>query len=101
MDLGDHDLRALDDIRPVRFRIFIRGTGDGYSVREVIDTAGRVTGREIPVNEEPRRPGDPPQLVATSTRASEELGWAPSRTLEDMIRDAWEWHQAHPDGYPD
>ncbi len=100
-DLGDAHGLALDKIAPGRHRIYNLGTGDGYSVREVIDTARKVTGRDIAVNEEPRRSGDPAQLVAASARAREELGWAPHRTLEDMIRDAWEWHQAHPDGYPD
>ena len=68
-------------------------------MREVIDAARRVTGREIVAVEEARRPGDPPRLVASSARARDWLGWAPTRSLEDMVRDAWEWHQAHPDGY--
>ena len=68
-------------------------------MREVIDAARRVTGREIPVREEDRRPGDPPELVAANARAREELGWAPRRGLDEMIADAWAWHQAHPRGY--
>ena len=62
-------------------------------------TARGATGREIVAREEPRRAGDPPQLVASNERARTALGWAPEKTLEDMIRDAWAWHQAHPDGY--
>jgi UDP-glucose 4-epimerase len=60
-----------------------------------------VTGREIEVREEPRRPGDPAALVAASDRIRDELRWVPERGLEDMIADAWAWHQAHPDGYAD
>ncbi len=100
-DLGQAHLLALDAIRPGRHRIYNLGTGTGYTVREVIEAAQRVTGREIPAREEPRRAGDPPELVAAAARAGAELGWAPRRGLEEMIADAWAWHQAHPDGYPD
>jgi UDP-glucose 4-epimerase len=100
-DLGDAHLLALDGVRPGEHRIYNLGTGTGYTVREVIDAARRVTGREIPARDEPRRAGDPPQLVAAADRAREELGWQPRRTLDDMIADAWTWHQAHPDGYGD
>jgi UDP-glucose 4-epimerase len=100
-DLGDAHLLALDAIRPGEHRIYNLGTGTGYTVREVIDAARRVTGHEIPAHEEPRRAGDPPQLVAAADRAREELGWRPRRSLDDMIADAWAWHQAHPDGYGD
>jgi len=58
-----------------------------------------VTGREIKVVEQDRRAGDPPRLVASNARARLGLGWAPEKTLEDMIRDAWAWHSAHPGGY--
>ena len=68
-------------------------------MREVIEAARRVTGRPIEVREEPRRPGDPPALVASSERIREQLGWVPEKGLDDMIADAWAWHQAHPDGY--
>jgi UDP-glucose 4-epimerase len=98
-DLGEAHLLALDALEPGRHRIVNLGTGDGYTVREVIEAARRVTGREIPVREEARRPGDPPELVAANARAREELGWTPRRGLEQMIADAWAWHQAHPRGY--
>jgi UDP-glucose 4-epimerase len=98
-DLGEAHLLALDALKPGRHRIVNLGTGDGYTVREVLEAARRVTGREIPVRDEGRRPGDPPELVAANTRAREELGWSPRRGLEEMIADAWAWHQAHPDGY--
>jgi UDP-glucose 4-epimerase len=98
-DLGDAHLLALDALRQGEHRVINLGTGHGYTVREVIEAARRVTGREIPVREEPRRPGDPPELVAAPARAQSELGWEPRRDLDAMIADAWAWHQAHPDGY--
>ena len=98
-DLARAHLLALDATVPGRHAIYNLGAGTGFSVREVIETARAVTGREIPVREQPRRPGDPPRLVAATDLARSELGWTPSRSLEDMIRDAWAWHQAHPDGY--
>jgi UDP-glucose 4-epimerase len=100
-DLGRAHALALNGTRPGRHRIYNLGTGDGYTVKEVIDTARRVTGREIPAVEEPRRAGDPAALVAASDRIRDELGWQPEKGLEDMIADAWAWHQAHPDGYSD
>jgi UDP-glucose 4-epimerase len=98
-DLGRAHTLALTATRPGRHRIYNLGTGDGYTVKEVIDTARRVTGRDIPAVDEPRRPGDPAVLVAASDRIRDELGWQPERTLDDMIADAWAWHQTHPDGY--
>lgn len=75
-------------------RVFNLGTGDGFSVREVIDHARAVTNREVPYTEGPRRPGDCTKLVSGSVRAKEELGWKPTRsTLDRMITDAWRWHQ--------
>jgi len=98
-DLGEAHLLALDALERGTHRIFNLGTGDGFTVREVIEAARRVTGREIAVAEEGRRPGDPPELVAANARAREVLGWAPRRGLDEMIADAWAWHQAHPHGY--
>jgi UDP-glucose 4-epimerase len=70
------------------------GNGNGFSVRDVIGTACRVTGREIPVAEAPRRPGDPAVLVASSGKALKELGWQPRwNSLEDIVRSAWNWHK--------
>ena len=78
------------------------GNGDGYSVRQVLATCEKVTGRKIPVVEKPRRPGDPPKLVASAEKAMRELGWKPKFTkLEDIVTTAWTWHKNHPDGYPD
>jgi UDP-glucose 4-epimerase len=98
-DLGRAHALALGAIEPGRHRIYNLGTGDGYTVKEVVDSARRVTGREITVIEEPRRSGDPAALVAASERIRAELGWEPEKGLDDMIADAWAWHQAHPDGY--
>jgi len=98
-DLARAHMLALDATRPGRHSIYNLGTGDGYTVKEVVDTARRVTGREIPAHEEPRRSGDPAALVAASDRIRDELGWQPEKGLEDMVADAWAWHQAHPSGY--
>ena len=98
-DLGRAHILALEATEPGRHAIYNLGTGDGSTVREVIEAARRVTSKPIEVREEPRRPGDPPALVASSERIREELGWVPEKGLDDMIADAWAWHQAHPDGY--
>jgi UDP-glucose 4-epimerase len=100
-DLGQAHLLALDRLERGLHQVFNLGTGDGSTVREVIEAARRVTGREIPVRDEGRRPGDPPELVAANARAREILGWEPQRSLEDMIADAWAWRRAHPHGYGD
>ena len=81
---------------------FNLGNGDGYSVREVLQMCEKVTGKKIPAVEKPRRPGDPPKLVAAAHKAFTELGWKPQYPkLEDIVKTAWAWHQRHPDGYPD
>jgi UDP-glucose 4-epimerase len=78
------------------------GTGGGSSVREVIDAAGKVTGRKIDVVEKPRRPGDPPRLIASSEKIQRELGWKPQfQSLDAIIESAWKWHQEFPTGYGD
>lgn len=75
-------------------QIFNLGTGDGFSVREVIDQSRRITNRAVPVTDGDRRPGDATKLVSGSTRAVAQLGWQPTRsTMQDMIGDAWHWHQ--------
>lgn len=74
--------------------------GDGYSVREVIETARRVTGRDIPVRMGPRRAGDPAVLIASSDKIKSELGWRPQfQDLGLIIESAWKWMLEHPDGY--
>ena len=101
-DLIDAHLLALEalaqgDQPPGAFNL---GTKGGYSVREVVAAVERVTGQTVPLEERPRRAGDPAVLIADSTRAREVLGWDPTRsTLDRMVGDAWEWFKAHPDGY--
>ncbi len=93
-----HALEALDE----RSRVYNLGNGNGYSVREVIDTARRVTGEDIPAEVGDRRPGDPSILIASSDKIQDELGWSPEYgDLEAIISSAWEWHRTHPEGYPD
>ena len=100
-DLADAHLRALGqlDRRSVTYNL---GTGTGHSVREVVDAVGRVSGRRVPVTEQPRRAGDPPSLVASSTLLRAETGWEPKRAgLDDIVGDAFRWRLRHPAGYGD
>ena len=91
-DLGRAHLLALGGARPGEHRVYNLGNGAGFSVMEVIEAARRVTGRSIEAVESPRRPGDPPVLVASSEKIRVELGWEPEKPeLETMISDAWSW----------
>ncbi len=93
-DLADAHLLALEALEKKDRLIFNLGNGKGFSVREVVESARRVTGREIPSEIHPRRAGDPAVLVASSDKAIRELGWEPRYTqLDDIIRTAWDWHQ--------
>jgi UDP-glucose 4-epimerase len=81
---------------------FNLGIGGGVSVLEVIDACKKVTGKDIPVVEQPRRPGDPPRLIASAGKAQEVLGWRPQfGGIEDIVSSAWRWHVRHPNGYGD
>lgn len=98
-DLGRAHILALEEEKEGH-RIYNLGNGEGFSVREVIETAREVTGVDIKAVEAPRRAGDPPVLVASSEKIAEELGWKPEKPeLSAMISDAWEWKQNHPRGY--
>jgi UDP-glucose 4-epimerase len=78
------------------------GTGGGSSVREVVAACAKVTGRKIATTEKPRRPGDPPRLVASSEKIESELGWRPEfQSLGAIIESAWKWHEKFPHGYED
>jgi UDP-glucose 4-epimerase len=78
------------------------GTGGGSSVREVVAACTKVTGRKIATVEKPRRPGDPPRLIASSEKIKKELGWRPQfQSLEAIIESAWKWHEKFPGGYED
>ncbi|QXI62506.1 UDP-glucose 4-epimerase [Paracoccus marcusii] len=95
MDLVDAHVKGLEWLRAGReSRVFCLGTGDGFSVREVVDATRSITNREVPMLDGPRRGGDAVKLVCGSTRAKAELGWSPDRsTMPQMIADAWRWHQ--------
>ena len=93
-DLADAHLLALDALERHDRLIFNLGNGQGFSVREVIDSARRVTGPPLPAEIHPRRPGDPAVLVASSRKAIRELAWQPRYTqLDDILQTAWIWHQ--------
>ena len=99
-DLATAHLLALDAARPGEPAIFNLGNGNGFSVREVIDAARSATGVEIPTREAPRRPGDPPMLVAASERIRAELGWRAGKpALDEIVADAWAFARARPRGY--
>jgi UDP-glucose 4-epimerase len=99
-DLGRAHLLALEAAEPGEHGVYNLGNGAGFSVREVVDAARRVTGKIIDAVEAPRRAGDPPTLVASSEKIQAELGWRPEKPgLETMISDAWTWMQDHPNGY--
>jgi UDP-glucose 4-epimerase len=99
LDLAQAHLLAL---APGQSGSFNLGSGDGYSVREVIRTCERITGSKIATVEKPRRPGDPPRLVASAEKARRELGWAPKyANLDAIVASAWRWHQQYPRGYAD
>lgn len=89
-------------LAPGKTGFYNLGNGDGYSVREVVQMCEKVTGKKIPAVAKPRRPGDPPRLVAAANKAVVELGWQPRYpTLEAIVSTAWAWHQRHPAGYTD
>lgn len=96
-DLAQAHILALDGDARGAFNL---GNGSGFSVKEVIEAARRVTGREIPAQIQPRRPGDPPKLVASADRARKVLGWKPRYSdLKVILEHAWAWHRRHPAGY--
>ncbi len=93
-DLAEAHLLAMESLDRQESNIYNLGNGQGFTVREVIDSAERITGRKITVVEEPRRPGDPAVLVAGSDKAKHELGWQPKfADLDSIIGSAWQWHQ--------
>ena len=99
-DLAMAHLLVMDALKDREALAYNLGNGNGFSVREVIEAARKMTGHPIPTVEASRRPGDPPVLVASSEKIGKELGWKPKyATLESIIETAWEWHRAHPNGY--
>ncbi|MDP9099918.1 MAG: UDP-glucose 4-epimerase GalE [Verrucomicrobiota bacterium] len=99
LDLSRAHILALGAGKSEFFNL---GTGGGTSVREVIESCRKITGRKIPVVEKPRRPGDPARLVAASDKIQRELGWQPEfQNIDAIIESAWRWHQKFPNGYGD
>ncbi|MFN2579387.1 MAG: GDP-mannose 4,6-dehydratase, partial [Pyrinomonadaceae bacterium] len=96
-DLSQAHILALSSRRSAFYNL---GTGGGTSVREVIDSCRKITGREISAVEKPRRPGDPARLIAASEKIQRELGWRPQfQNIDAIIESAWRWDQKFPNGY--
>jgi UDP-glucose 4-epimerase len=101
-DLCRAHLLALDRLDGSPELVFNLGNGQGYSVRQVIETVKRVSGKDFKVVETARRPGDPPVLTADATKARTELGWTTQKPqLDTIVETAWKWHTSHPNGYSD
>ena len=99
IDLAHAHILALEAAGSAFYNL---GTGGGSSVREVIESCRKITGQLFPVLEKPRRPGDPPRLIASSEKIKRELGWRPQfQTLDAIVDSAWKWHQKFPRGYED
>lgn len=97
LDLAQAHLLALESETTGCFNV---GSGSGHSVRAIVQAVRDITGREIPVVESERRPGDPPRLISDSSAAREILGWQPEHdSIEDIVESAWRWRLAHPHGY--
>jgi UDP-glucose 4-epimerase len=95
-------LLAINKLYSSSELIYNLGNGQGYSVREVIETVRKICGKDFNVVEAERRTGDSPILTSDATKARNDLGWAPRKpSLEEMVESAWKWHNEHPDGYPD
>jgi UDP-glucose 4-epimerase len=99
VDLARAHILALNSAKSDFYNL---GTGGGASVRDVIDSCRKISGRTIDIVEKPRRPGDPPRLIASSEKIKHELGWEPQfQSLDAIIESAWKWHQKFPRGYED
>jgi len=99
LDLAQAHILALGSKKSAKYNL---GTGGGTSVKEVIDACRKITGREIKAVEKPRRPGDPPRLIAASDKIKSELGWKPKfENITPIVESAWAWHLKNPGGYGD
>ena len=99
-DLADAHVLAAGAIEPGAAKVYNLGNGEGFSVKQVIDTCRAVTGHAIPAEVTPRRAGDPATLIASSDKAMDQLGWRPKfADLRTIVAHAWNWHERHPDGY--
>ena len=101
VDLADAHILGVEALRSgASSTSYNLGMGHGYSVLEVVESVKRVSGRDVTARHTPRRPGDPPSLVASSQKASDELGWKPSfKDLDDIVKTAWQFKQSYPQGY--
>lgn len=100
VDLAQAHILAMQAIDQIGSRRYNLGNGNGFTVKEVIETARQITGHPIPMLIGPRRPGDPATLIASSETIRHELGWRPRYTsLDAIIQSAWDWHRAYPEGY--
>lgn len=100
LDLGRAHVLALENLEEGSQDVYNLGTGQGDSVREVIDAVREVSGHEFPVEEGERRPGDPPALVSCPGKVKAKLGWEPRfPELKQIVETAWKWHSTHPNGY--
>jgi UDP-glucose 4-epimerase len=101
-DLCRAHLLALDKLQTSSELVYNLGNGKGYSVRQVIETVRKVSGKDFKVVEAQRRPGDPPVLTSDAAKAKRELGWGTEKPqIEQMVASAWQWHSEHPTGYLD
>jgi UDP-glucose 4-epimerase len=98
-DLASAHLLAIENTDASTAEVFNIGTGSGHSVMEIIESCERVTGQQVPWELAPRRPGDPPALVAEPVKLKSQLGWRPKYAIDETIATAWEWHKSHPHGY--
>lgn len=99
-DLVRAHIRVMEALTPGDVRVYNLGIGNGYSVRQIIEAARRVTGRQLLAEVGARRPGDPPTLYADATKIAKELGWKPQHTdVGEIIESAWRWFREHPNGY--
>ena len=99
-DLCEAHMVAMNALQPGDARFYNLGIGRGYSVKEVIDSVERVTGKRVPVEYGPRRPGDPAALYADAKKIHDELGWQAKHTeIDDIVATAWNWFKGHPHGY--
>ncbi len=100
VDLAQAHILALEALDRLGSRKYNLGNGNGFTILEVVETAKRITGRDIPYEFGPRRAGDPAVLVAASEAIKQDLGWEPRYpTLDSIVSSAWEWHSRHPHGY--
>ncbi len=100
VDLIDAHVAVMAALKPGEQRIYNLGIGNGFSVRQVIDSVRRVTGKQFQIKEGPRRPGDPPELFADPRKIRGEIGWKARHTdLDGIVATAWNWYRAHPRGY--